>query len=209
MNNRYNFIIECPTVDDYEDYLQGKRDGTFNKAFNNHLENCEICTTAVQGFKLNNTTTINNLLLHPSKQFSRKIGKSKIQLFKTLRYAASIIILLGISSVLYIINNKNIANYQAMSIDYSMFYETVQPNNNKTLVRKSTEQFIYINNCSQIAYNDQYLDSEKLVEVLKKQETTTLITVEVGVSDHNCANTIINAIKNNQSAPVISIRKTK
>lgn len=201
----YNFNSKCPTVHDFETYLQNSGDANFSLAFKSHIEECEICNEAILGYQNEDIRNISNLLQKPLKQIYLKAGKSSLTIFKTISYAASIIIFLGVSSLLYFNQNQQVINYQALGFDYSMLYET-QPLKNKTLSQKSTEQFIYISNCNKIAYNDQYLSPDMLNEALKEQKNTTLIRIEVGNDNYDCTNKIINSIKNNQSVPVLTIK---
>lgn len=205
MRDRYNFEDRCPSAHDFEQYLQNSENVKFTLAFKKHIEQCELCNEAIQGFQMSNISNINNLLKSASNQFNKKIVKNGRFIFKILSYAASIILLIGISSVFYNIQNQKIIDYQALNFDYSMISEN-STQRHKTLAKKSTEQFIYIGNCSKISYNDQYLSPDMLNKALNAQKGITLIRVEVGNDNFDCTNEIINSIKRNQSVPVLTIR---
>ncbi len=202
----YNFNKKCPTINQFETFLQNKGNTDFNSAFNNHLNHCELCNEAIQGFQSANINKISELLNSASQNIKIKAGKQKSIFIKTLAYAASIIILIGASIIYNTIKNNKTGNQQILAFDYSLLIN-LNPTNNKTLTQKTTEQFIYIDNCNKIAFNDQFLPPSKIYEALKNNKHITLIRVEVATDNYKCANRIINTIKNNQTIPVLTITK--
>ena len=201
-----NFLDKCPSVADYETYLQGCGCERFNIAFDNHIANCNLCEEAIEGYKAIGADRISRLLKSPTKQLGFNKRGEDFSLYKTLSYAASIVILLGISTILYTLQySKDIGSPESY-FDYSMVSTSAIALKTKTLINKSTEQFVFIDNCNNVAYNDQYLSPERLNEVLKSQKGITLIRVEVGDGNKECAGRIIESIKKHQSAPVLTIR---
>ena len=204
----YEFHIKCPSVDQFESFLQNRGDSDFRRAFKDHLNSCELCNEAIQGFQSTNINKIGKLLHPASKSIKTIIGKQKNIFIRTLAYAASIILLIGASIAYYTIQNSRTINNPSIAFDYSLLIKH-NTTNTKTLTQKTGEQFIYINNCNKIAFNDQFLPPEKICEVLKSKKHITLIRIEVATEDYKCANRIINSIKNNQTTPVITIKGIK
>ncbi len=205
MKELYHFDYKCPSSADYEIYLNNTGTPEFLLAFNLHLKKCKLCTEAVEGYKSMQITDIRSATQQVSQKLlpkTRSIVNAQV-----LAYAASVAILLGIASfILFGKSKENLAQHDT-AFDYSML-ENNGPNINKTLAPKSSEQFIYIGSCDKIAYNDQFLSPSELEKKLKAQKNVSSITIEVGTNNYECANQIINNIKKDQSAPVITFSKT-
>jgi len=203
-NNKYNFQDTCPSTQNYENYINNTGDQLFINAFNKHLANCELCNEAMQGYKNAGIKGLSELLNNQSEKFSpNKKGIAKYTI-GILKYAASIIILLGITAIYLNQQNSSLINSEALSFDYNLLINS-KTLKNKTLVQKTNEQFIYINSCNKIAYNDQFLTTMELQKNLKFQKNIKSIRIEVATSSIDCAQEIINSIKNDYSVPVITI----
>ena len=204
MKTYYTFAENCPSVNDYETYLKGTGTFEFNEAFNLHLTTCELCNNSIQGYQAAGITTPSNLLHSNTNAFSLKTKNSTKFQVRILSYAASILILIGLSAV-YISQQNNRLTYQeANNFDYSLVVEN-QPDKNKKLIKKTNSHFIYINNCNKIAFDDQFLSADELAEKLKNQKNISLITIEVASDNYECTNNIINTIKRQNNAPTITI----
>jgi len=206
MKTNYNFLDKCPTANDYETHLNSTGSSDFNEAFKLHLKSCELCNQSVQGYKNAGLTSISESLQSTSKTFKKNTNTPTRVLFKTVGYAASIIILIGISAAYFSHNNKHKSNQRENNFDYTMLIEN-NSTKSKTLAKKTNDHFIYIGTCDKIAYNDQFLSSRELIENLKNQKNINLITVEVAAGDYNCASVIINSIKLENLAPIITISR--
>lgn len=207
MEKEYNFHKTCPSIQDYETYLNKSGDTIFLEAFKQHLENCELCREAINGYETAEIKNIKTLMQEVSNSFITKQIKPKWFNKRIIRYAASILILVGVSSLLLIQQNK-ILNSQSGNIDYGLLIENTALSN-KTLVKKSQEQYIYISSCDKIAYNDQFLSAIELSEKIKTQENIISFRVEVATQDFDCASKIISSIKNQYSVPVLTISNSK
>jgi len=208
IKNIYNFQKNCPSVSHYEAYLNKTGESEFMEAFEKHLTNCQICQLAIEGFKSNNIYNLNECLKKPNDIFISKIRNTKrIRLYK-LAYAASAIIIIGISIFTLSQKSNNIINTENSFTEYSII-DTEPLYNQKILSKKSTDQYIYINNCNQIAYNDQFLTADELKNALKSKKDISSIRIEVGTTDFNCASIIINNVKQIQSVPILTIRNLK
>ena len=205
MGNKIDFGNRCPSANDFEMYLQNRSGSTFMKSFDLHIDECELCSEALVGFKEAEVKDVSGLLQKSTAKFYSSRDNNITKLYRTIGYAATIVVLLGISTVMYIVSNQKTDYYQTLGFDYSVLYEQ-QPLKNKTLSQKSNEQFVYISSCNKIAYNDQYMTIEMLNEALDTQKNATLIRVEVANDNYECANEIINLIKNRHSIPVLTIR---
>ena len=203
-DKKYSFQETCPTAKDYENYLNNSGDKLFIDSFNNHLDNCELCNESIQGYKNSDIKRISQLSDNQTNKFQpNKKGFAKYTI-SLIKYAASVIILLGISAIYLNHQKSSIVNTEALSFNYSLLLNS-KSTKNKTLVQKTNEQYIYINNCNSIAYNDQYLSAKELQENLKLQKNIKSIRIEVATNSIDCAQEIINSIKNDYSVPVITI----
>ncbi len=202
--NTYNFNIKCPSLSDMYKYINNAGSEDFTKAFKQHLNSCELCRDAVEGLR---NTTIDIVSKKTTK--TRKHLFSEHRLFdktQLLAYAASIIILLGIS-VKYFHNSNSVDAIQYSNIDYTAFSQKTSISNKK-LIEKSNDIFIYINSCNKIAYNDRFLSQDKLEQLIKSKKNASLIRIEVSSDNYMCANKIIDKIKNSiTDIPVITIKK--
>lgn len=204
MAKTYNFQKKCPTLFDFETYLKNTGSPDFNEEFKLHLIECEFCMESVTGYQTAGITSITELLKPSSKAIMSNVQKSSNYKIKIFSYAASLVLLIGLS-VFYITQQNNaLNNNEANYYDYDLIIEK-QPTKNKKLVKKTNDQFIYINSCDKIAFNDQFLSANDLNEKLKEIQHINLIRIEVSTDDYECATKIINTIKRENIAPIITI----
>jgi len=202
--NTYNFNIKCPSLSDMYKYINNTGNEDFTKAFKQHLNSCELCREAVEGLQNTNINVVSEKTAQTQKQLFGIHHSSKK--YRFLAYAASIIILLGIS-VKYFHNSNSVDAIQYSNIDYTAFSQKASISNKK-LIEKSNDIFIYINSCNKIAYNDRFLSQDKLEQLIKSKKNASLIRIEVSSDNYMCANKIIDKIKNSiTDIPVITIKK--
>lgn len=207
MNNNYNFNNICPSFSQYKLYFEGRGSTEFNIAFEKHINDCVLCAEAIEGYKNADFVKIEQKLNIAQKEFNNKTNKHYSNQ-RLLAYAATILIIVGAFSIA-IWSNKTVPNYdQAMLFDYSLL---IQENNNsgqKTLSKKSTEQYLYINSCNTIAYNDQIINIHE-INSIKSLSDANLIRVEVANGYGKCALDLIKNIKKSYNIPIITIKEQK
>ncbi|MDA3891163.1 MAG: hypothetical protein PF517_05810 [Salinivirgaceae bacterium] len=208
MENNYNFQHKCPSVQHYQLYLNNEGDADFKEQFTEHLSECHLCAEAIDGYKVVKIGNIEHVLRSSSRKFKLKIGTPQLFKIKYFQYAASIVILLGITVLFFGKNRSLVDSNQVGLSDYSFIIETPVVGV-KTLTAKTSEQFIYINSCNRIAYNDQFISTQELKNSIKKLKNVSLLRIEVAMEDNACATEIINEIKRECSVPVLTISNSK
>jgi hypothetical protein len=110
MNDNWKNIINsgnCPPIDKLILYLKGKLSKEEVYAIENHLADCELCNDALEGISLlSNSDSINNVEVELKERIHdllshKKSKKHNLILYRRLAIAASILLLLSISIVIF------------------------------------------------------------------------------------------------------------
>lgn len=202
--NYSNFNTKCPDFEQYKSYLNNTGSPEFANAFNKHINECALCSEAIEGLKSTSINETTQSLNKVKMQFFNKKQKHYLN-YRLLTYAATILIIAGLFSIGIYSKNKIPAYEQSAMFDYSLLQQE-NTQGLKTIKNKSSEQFIYISNCKTISYNDQIINREQLTN-LPQLSNASIIRIEVSGNNYECATKIINKLKNTYNTPVLTIKE--
>lgn len=192
MNFKENKIMncknktECPSKENFIEYLEGKSSQDFIISFERHLENCELCKEALQGYKI--------AFLLDKNLDTPKFLKHKKKILNTnyfIKWAAVFTLLLGL---IFVLNNyKKISKQHAKST--------------KTLLHKTNVNYWYIGKNKKIALNDTFIKSDDFKKALDYNNNKKQIVFQVESTDLKQVESILQKMKSKNDIPIYTFSK--
>jgi hypothetical protein len=195
-------FMQCPKADDYTMFLSGKGSPEFNQAFNEHLQNCPLCSEAVEGYKaMNEVPSALSMTLPGTKNLP---SNQKRWVFYIMGTAASVLILMAgwwtLNKDNQSLNDRLADNPVTENVDYT------SPLNKAKLSNRVSENYWYV--CNDNVYvNDQVIKPQFINQVIDDIDPSKSLIIEVGCSCNDNVNKLINQIKNRKTVTILTFSK--
>ncbi len=202
MNQKNN--TQCPTSHEFELYLSGKGNVTFNQRFEVHLTNCPLCAEAVEGYQKISASPIDIKARNPYR------GKV-IKWQSAASIAASIALVMSVTfaALNYTQNRESQKVLAFTDTETDLFVAGIKSQGPKKLAENSQSGYWYIGDQNHVEINDRRINSTELEAALKQSKSNGEIMVQVETTDYTKASEIINRLKNESGALVFTFSKSQ
>lgn len=197
-----NTYTKCPSANQFEKYLHNQMQKSELVAFVNHLEQCEICKQAIDGYL---GAGISNPKLYLQKSDKTFLQKKSTSVKTFFQIAATAIIMLGLGFSIKLILNQWKNNHQ-MAMSNCEPVTSAQYRGSKKLLNKSKNQYLYLGEKHAFFINDQMVSKSQLNKPQTFNSSTAKIIIQVENSNYRQSAQIINQIKSQHQVPVLTIR---
>lgn len=198
MENNPTYTNRCPSMHDFESMLKGSASAALKLDFHKHLESCELCSLAYEGYRLNNVRGISELIVRKSI-----VKKSPL---RYVAYAATIAMMVGSYAFFQnMAENKTGVEPLFVSDAFTEFEEVTV--GAKKLMAKNQEDYWHISAEGELSLNDQ---SIKLEEIDKaKLEHGRKAFVELKTNDESVLTPLMDKLKNEKDQKVFTLSKNR
>jgi hypothetical protein len=196
---------KCPSAAEFEQYIKQSGNTNFKTTFENHLKECPFCAEALEGYNKAEIIDITAFSVKTTRAFKKQHTQPNFNITQW-SFAATIALLVGISTFYFYNKSNQVYQYQATPSDNEFIYsESVTVNGQKKLTKNLNEQYWYLGQNNVIAVNDVIVTPEAIEQIIKNSEPIESVIVEIKNLDFEYSNQLVNTLKSIQKAPVYTL----
>jgi hypothetical protein len=200
MENDMKYMNQCPSVQDFESILQNNATETLRLDFHRHLDDCELCSLAFEGYQLANINTISDKL-----QLTATVEVKKHPV-RMLAYAATILVVVGSYFFFQQMERRNTTLDPLFVSDAYTEFEEINTGSKK-LMAKNQEDYWHVNANGDLSLNDQAIAIEQIDDANLEEGKKAFI--ELGSVENEAFESLIKKLKVEKNQKVFTLAKNR